>query len=68
MLNFSAAILAGGKSTRMGRDKAFLTVPGFDAIWQRQLAVLEQLALLAELQPQHLFWSGHAPPRPAEKS
>ena len=27
-MNFSAVILAGGKSSRMGRDKAFLSISG----------------------------------------
>jgi len=52
---FSAVLLAGGKSTRMGRDKALLPVPGSDLqLWQRQLRVLE------DLQPQEIFWSGPA--------
>jgi molybdopterin-guanine dinucleotide biosynthesis protein A len=57
MASFSAALLAGGKSTRMGRDKALLPMPGSDLLlWQRQLGVLE------ELHPDEFFWSG--PPRP----
>ena len=35
----SAALLAGGQSTRMGRDKATLLVEG-QPLWRRQLAVL----------------------------
>lgn len=56
-LSYSAALLAGGQSTRMGRDKALLPLPGSDLLlWQRQLAVLE------DLQPEKIFWSG--PVRP----
>ena len=54
--SFSAALLAGGKSRRMGRDKALLPVAGHACLWQRQLAELEELA------PQRIFWSGHARP------
>jgi molybdopterin-guanine dinucleotide biosynthesis protein A len=51
--SFSAALLSGGKSTRMGRDKALLTLEGSNvALWQRQWNVLE------ELQPGEIFWSG----------
>lgn len=57
MTSFSAALLAGGQSTRMGRDKALLPVPNSGLLlWQRQLALLD------ELQPDEIFWSG--PPRP----
>jgi molybdopterin-guanine dinucleotide biosynthesis protein A len=57
MPSFSAVLLAGGKSTRMGRDKALLPVPNSNLLlWQRQLRVLE------ELRPDEIFWSG--PPRP----
>ena len=47
---FSAALLAGGASRRMGVDKALLQVPGGHALpqglplWQRQLQTLEALA------------------------
>jgi molybdopterin-guanine dinucleotide biosynthesis protein A len=40
-------LLAGGKSTRMGQDKAFLPVQwegGSVPLWKRQLAILESLA------------------------
>jgi molybdopterin-guanine dinucleotide biosynthesis protein A len=57
MPSFSAVLLAGGQSTRMGRDKALLPAPGSDLLlWRRQLHTLE------ELNPEELFWSG--PPRP----
>ncbi len=36
---FSAVLLAGGRSTRMGRDKAALVIDG-EPLWQRQLATL----------------------------
>jgi len=36
---FSALLLAGGKSTRMGRDKATVIVEG-QPLWRRQLATL----------------------------
>jgi molybdopterin-guanine dinucleotide biosynthesis protein A len=52
---FTAALLAGGKSTRMGRDKAFLQVEWEGAsipLWERQLAVLQSIA------PEKLFISG----------
>ena len=37
--NFSAVLLAGGRSTRMGRDKAALVIEG-EPLWRRQLATL----------------------------
>jgi molybdopterin-guanine dinucleotide biosynthesis protein A len=53
MLSFSAMLLAGGQSTRMGRDKALLPLQGSDLLlWQRQLRVLEELG------PEKMFWSG----------
>lgn len=57
MPTFSAVLLAGGQSRRMGRDKALLSVPGSEnLLWQRQLRVLE------ELKPEEIFWSGVARP------
>jgi len=41
-MNFSAALLAGGRASRMGRDKAFIEVSGI-ALWQRELEVLRAL-------------------------
>ena len=52
--SFGAVLLAGGKSTRMGRDKALLPLPDGRLLWQRQLAVLEAL------EPTELFISGPA--------
>jgi len=53
MSTYSAALLAGGHSTRMGRDKALLPLPDSHLLlWQRQLRVLE------DLQPEEIFWSG----------
>jgi molybdopterin-guanine dinucleotide biosynthesis protein A len=47
----SAVLLAGGKSTRMGRDKAGVELDG-QLLWQRQLATLKAL------HPRELFISG----------
>jgi molybdopterin-guanine dinucleotide biosynthesis protein A len=47
----SAVVLAGGKSSRMGCDKAGVIVDGV-ALWQRQVATLRCLA------PEELFISG----------
>lgn len=41
-MHFSAALLAGGRSSRMGRDKAFLEIDGVP-LWQRQLQTLREL-------------------------
>jgi molybdopterin-guanine dinucleotide biosynthesis protein A len=52
---FSAALLAGGKSVRMGRDKAYLQVSwegAFVPLWERQLAILQSMT------PERLFVSG----------
>lgn len=48
---FTAVLLAGGKSTRMGRDKATLLIEGV-SLWQHQLAKLRALA------PSEVFISG----------
>jgi len=47
----SAVLLAGGKSSRMGRDKASLEIAG-EPLWRRQLATLRQLS------PEQLMVSG----------
>ncbi len=49
--NFAAVLLAGGRSTRMGRDKATLIIDG-QPLWERQLATLRALG------PRELFISG----------
>ena len=48
---FTAILLAGGKSTRMGRDKAGVLIGG-QPLWQRQLATLRAV------HPHELFISG----------
>jgi molybdopterin-guanine dinucleotide biosynthesis protein A len=53
---FSAVLLAGGKSSRMQRDKAFIEI-GSVPLWRRQLRLLQ------ELQPHEIFIAG---PRRAE--
>jgi molybdopterin-guanine dinucleotide biosynthesis protein A len=56
---FTAALLAGGKSTRMGRDKAHLPVEWKGTsmpLWRRQLGVLQALA------PDRLVISGPRKP------
>lgn len=50
---FAAVLLAGGRSTRMGRDKAGVIVGG-QPLWQLQLAKLRALA------PAEIFISGRA--------
>jgi molybdenum cofactor guanylyltransferase len=52
---FTAALLAGGKSTRMGRDKAYLSVEWECAsipLWERQVSVLQSIM------PEELVISG----------
>ena len=53
--DFSAVLLVGGKSSRMGRDKAFIEIEGVP-LWQRQLQTLTQLA------PKQIFLAGPARP------
>jgi molybdenum cofactor guanylyltransferase len=54
-VNFSAALLAGGRSIRMGRDKAQIAVS-----WQGEIVPLRirQLRVLESLEPKELFYSG----------
>lgn len=40
--SFDGVLLAGGRSLRMGTDKACLTLPDGSALWRRQRAVLEE--------------------------
>jgi molybdopterin-guanine dinucleotide biosynthesis protein A len=42
MKELTAALITGGKSTRMGRDKAWLAMDG-EPLWRRQLATLRAL-------------------------
>ena len=51
--NFSAVILAGGQSRRMGRDKAWLSLAG-------QSLLARQLELVRQLAPAEVFISGRA--------
>jgi molybdopterin-guanine dinucleotide biosynthesis protein A len=55
--NFSAALLAGGHSIRMGEDKAQIAVS-----WQGETVPLRirQLGVLESLEPKELFYSGPA--------
>src|SRR5690348_17763401 len=55
----SALLLAGGKSSRMGRDKAFLELEG-EPLWQRQLATLRALSpeQLLIAGPRREQWTG----------
>jgi len=52
-MNFSAVILAGGQSRRMGRDKAWLPVNG-EPLLARQIEMVRQLA------PLEIYISGRA--------
>jgi molybdopterin-guanine dinucleotide biosynthesis protein A len=52
-MKLSALVLAGGKSSRMGRDKAWLEIDG-------QSLIERQLALARELGAEELFISGRA--------
>ena len=52
-MKFSAVILAGGKSSRMGRDKAWLEIDG-------QSLLARQIQLVREAGAQEVFISGRA--------
>ncbi len=52
-MKFSAVILAGGKSSRMGRDKVWLTLAG-------QTLLARQIQLVREVAPADIFISGRA--------
>ncbi len=52
-MNFSAVILAGGKSSRMGRDKAWLEIGG-------QTLLARQIQLARQIGAAEIFISGHA--------
>lgn len=49
---WSAGLLAGGKSSRMGQDKATILFEG-KMLWQRQVDLLQKLS------PKHILISGH---------
>lgn len=52
-LPLTAAVMAGGRSSRMGRDKAFLQ-------WKGQRLIDRQVALLRSLAPDDIVVSGRA--------
>jgi molybdenum cofactor guanylyltransferase len=52
-VTLAAAVLAGGRSSRMGRDKAFLT-------WRGETLLARQLRLLRTLAPDEVLVSGRA--------
>jgi molybdenum cofactor guanylyltransferase len=54
-MTFSALLLAGGESRRMGRDKAAIEVGG-RALWERQLELLHGLS------PEKIFVSARTKP------
>ena len=51
---FAAVLVAGGRSRRMGRDKALLRLRDGRLLWERQLKILQSLG------PGELFVSGPA--------
>jgi molybdenum cofactor guanylyltransferase len=53
MISFSAALMVGGRSQRMGQDKALLT-------WRGRPLIDVQLEKLWSLRPERLFLSGRA--------
>jgi molybdopterin-guanine dinucleotide biosynthesis protein A len=54
-MTFSALLLAGGESRRMGRDKATMDFEG-QPLWKRQLELLQAL------DPEKIFVSARTPP------
>src|SRR5438874_930496 len=61
-MDFAAVLLAAGRSTRMGRDKALLEVDGVP-LWQRQrdlLASLGAAEIFLSVRPEQ-EWSHRAP-------
>ncbi|MFZ1219049.1 MAG: molybdenum cofactor guanylyltransferase [Chthoniobacterales bacterium] len=54
-MTFSALLLAGGESRRMGRDKATMDFDG-QPLWKRQLKTLQTL------DPEKIFVSARTPP------
>jgi molybdopterin-guanine dinucleotide biosynthesis protein A len=54
-VTLSAVLMAGGRSTRMGSDKALLEFEG-EPLWRRQIRIL------IELQPQDVFVSARTAP------
>lgn len=55
--DFAAAVIAGGKSSRMGRDKAFLEVDDLP-LWRRQIALLQGLSpaqVILSANPRQVF-------------
>ena len=55
MITFSALLLAGGESRRMGRDKATIEIDG-QPLWERQLEVLRVIG------PEKIFISARTRP------
>ena len=58
-LRFTAALLAGGQSRRMGRDKVFLPI-----VWEGKSVPLweRQLSILKSVEPAELVISGPSKP------
>ena len=60
---FSAVLLAGGRSTRMGFDKSSLLIKG-EPLWQRQIHLLQSLGAVevSISGPAHGPWQGRGIP------
>ncbi len=64
-LTFDAVVLAGGRSSRMGRDKACLPLPDGSLLWQRQSRLLEEAgarAVFLSVRPDQ-YWAVGLPHR-----